>query len=215
MNAPAKIRLHGVSLPFAPIAADDPAPRKTPLEAYQESRIPLGGALQGRDTRTPTTEPPREALAMDRIVEIVCKGPTTAAIIAREMGLPVERMSTALRNLRKAGRVAMVDRKGKGQPNIWHQPGYVFPEKTEASGRNFAKARAMRTKKATARRDDCAARVIELLRDGPMARAEIQQHFDLSRSALNVLLTSMTDEGTLSRRMPDGRGKQYVYEVAQ
>lgn len=116
---------HKITLPpfpdmtFGPAA--QPAPRKTPLEAYQESRIPARPPEVAEPK--PRPEPSRATIDPAPILKMLRKGPMTAAAIAKAIGFPTERVSTTLRNCRKQGQVVGEHEKSKRHSMLWALPG--------------------------------------------------------------------------------------------
>ena len=212
MNATAKIRLHGVSLPFAPIEPDA-APRKTPLELAQAARMPLGGALSGTGTRKPATEPAREALELAPIVAILAGGPITAAEVARKLNLPTERVTKALTMLRSDGKAVMQSRKARCLANLWGVPGAEFPPEPIRVARGSAPKEDPRRKTTSQR----IPQFLRLIGEGEDTCAAICRKLGLSQNRASEVLRHMIDAGLIKRETIrlGNKGNIVRYEVAQ
>ncbi len=66
-----------------------------------------------------------------------------------------------------------------------------------------------------AKRERRKRRIVEMLSHWPLSRSDFADAINLSRAALNVLLRDMCNEGLINMRPIPGRGRQFVYEVAQ
>ena len=209
MNAPAKIRLHGVSLPFAPIAASDPAPRKTPLEAYQESRIPKPGAF---DRVSVPTAIQRAAIESGILLAALTE-PRSAGQIAEGIGEDVTRVAKALSLLERRGEVCQI--KKSSCASLWCKPGTRWEGKTVKRSIKHMTRDDYRAE-ALAKVEARYARILALIEAGRCMTHMLYGKVDRSNAGVEADLATLRKLGRIrsTRRVIDGKLRA-IYEVAQ
>ena len=234
MNAPTKITLHRptfqgdhvVKISLAPVPGTTDAKRqtygKTPLEVYQESRIPLGGALSGSGSRKPAAVAAREMLDPAPILAELQSGPKTGAKIARALSLPVERITRALTHLRSKKLVHMQDRKRLSESNLWALISYKFtplrapirPKDRAPKGMTFAEY----VDKVDRERRAKWHKVLDAIRGGAETLREIAQASGFHERSTADRLTELLSQGAITRtetNLGGKAGRRVAYEVAQ
>ena len=92
------------------------------------------------------------------------------------------------------------------------------PVDPELSARISAKLKAAHQRAAEAnraKREERKRKVLSLLAQGPMHRADMDGLVGLSGGALKVLLRDMVNEGMIDMNRAPGVGRNFIYEVAQ